>query len=71
MIQTEGLSGDQPSLDDPSREALLEVRDLAVAFGSGKQMAHAVRGVSFQVRPGRRLGSWASLAAASRSRLSR
>ena len=39
-----------------SRDVILDVRDLAVAFGHGKHEAHAVRGVSFQVRAGRRLG---------------
>lgn len=36
--------------------ALIEVRDLAVTFGSGRQQVQAVRGVSFDVREGESFG---------------
>ena len=35
---------------------LLEVRDLAVTFGAGRNAVAAVKGVSFDLRPGRTLG---------------
>jgi ABC-type dipeptide/oligopeptide/nickel transport system ATPase component len=37
-------------------EALLAVRDLRVAFGSGEQTLKAVDGVDFDVAPGEVLG---------------
>ncbi|MFF9904949.1 dipeptide ABC transporter ATP-binding protein [Streptomyces olivaceus] len=37
-------------------EPAVELRDVSVVFGRGKQAVHALRGVSFAVRPGETLG---------------
>jgi peptide/nickel transport system ATP-binding protein len=48
-----GAAGPPPQ---PGPPPLLEVRDLAVTYGSGDAAVHAVRGVGFTLRAGQTMG---------------
>ncbi|MFD8541150.1 dipeptide ABC transporter ATP-binding protein [Streptomyces rubrogriseus] len=56
---TSGASGerraDEPGAA-PGGEPAVELRDVSVVFGRGKQSVHALKGVSFAVHPGETLG---------------
>ncbi|MER7232912.1 ABC transporter ATP-binding protein [Streptomyces olivaceus] len=49
-------AGAEPVEAEPVEEPAVELRDVSVVFGRGKQAVHALRGVSFAVRPGETLG---------------
>ncbi|MFJ6690760.1 dipeptide ABC transporter ATP-binding protein [Streptomyces sp. NPDC091294] len=48
--------GDDRGTDAPAGEPAVELTDVSVVFGRGKQAVHALKGVSFAVRPGETLG---------------
>ncbi|CAL9629411.1 dipeptide ABC transporter ATP-binding protein [Streptomyces sp. enrichment culture] len=47
---------DERGADAPAGEPAVELTDVSVVFGRGKQAVHALKGVSFAVRPGETLG---------------
>ncbi|MFF0589745.1 dipeptide ABC transporter ATP-binding protein [Streptomyces sp. NPDC003781] len=48
--------GDDRGTDAPAGQPAVELTDVSVVFGRGKQAVHALKGVSFAVRPGETLG---------------
>ncbi|GHI93996.1 dipeptide ABC transporter ATP-binding protein [Streptomyces olivaceus] len=46
----------EPAGAESAEEPAVELTDVSVVFGRGKQAVHALRGVSFAVRPGETLG---------------
>ncbi|MFE9343046.1 dipeptide ABC transporter ATP-binding protein [Streptomyces olivaceus] len=51
-----GSVGAEPAGAESAEVPAVELRDVSVVFGRGKQAVHALRGVSFAVRPGETLG---------------
>ncbi|MZD10196.1 ATP-binding cassette domain-containing protein, partial [Streptomyces sp. SID5785] len=49
-------ASEAPASAAPAGEAAVELTDVSVVFGRGKQAVHALKGVSFAVHPGETLG---------------